>query len=39
MEYKIKKNILRIKAPYKWYTSPVQMARYYIPKGVVYIVK
>ena len=34
---KKKKYIIRI--PYRWYTSAVQIARYYMPKGVKYIVK
>ena len=39
IEDKVKKTVLIIINPYRWYTSPVQIARYYVPKGVKYIVK
>ena len=32
-----KKKIIKIS--YRWYTSAVQIAKYYMPKGVKYIVK
>tara|TARA_R110000824_G_scaffold37327_1_gene114690 strand:- start:362 stop:472 length:111 start_codon:yes stop_codon:yes gene_type:complete len=36
----MKKKIIKIVInSYEWYTSPVQMIRFYQPKGVVYIVK
>ena len=37
---KIKKRIKIIaRSPYIWYTSPVQMIKFYQPKGVKYIAK
>ena len=36
----MKKKVVRIIIkPFKWYASLPQMAKYYIPKGVKYIVK
>ena len=35
----MKKQVIKINMPYKWYSSATQVMRYYISKGVKYIVK
>ena len=35
----MKKKKIVIRNPYRWYTSPVQMVKFFMPKGVKYIAK